>query len=215
MGLFGGLSLSSINPLNIAQLAMGPAGWASLAASTMFSSFGQQVIQQLGTSLGLPQPMIDIAQAGFAGTMGDYNGAFSNVNEAVEGLGSQIGMSLTDIASNQSSAQSAVDRMVSMITDRLRESGVDTSSTDSGDGSLLMKIAKALGELLDNKMTQMANLSDDIGNLGTVDNKNQSKLGQLTGELQGLTQETSLLSNALGNTIKSIGEANTTLARKG
>ncbi|MEJ2408376.1 MAG: hypothetical protein P8Y48_03310 [Novosphingobium sp.] len=214
MSFLGGLSLPSINPLSIAQLAMGPAGWASLAASTMFSSFGQQVIQQLGSSLGLPQPMIDMAQAGFAGTMGDYNGAFSNVNEAVEGLGSQIGMSLTDIASTQSSAQTAVDRMVSMITSRLRESGVDTSSAGTGEGSLLMKIAKALGELLDGKMTQMANVSDKIGSLGSS-SSNQSKLGSLTGELQGLSQETNMLSNALSTTIKSIGEANTTLARKG
>ena len=61
----------------------------------------------------------------------------------------------------------------------------------------------------------MANKTDEIGNLGTIDNSNQSKMGQLTGELQGLSQETNMLSTALSNTIKAIGEAGSTLARKG
>jgi hypothetical protein len=33
--------------------------------------------------------------------------------------------------------------------------------------------------------------------------------------MQALSQEMSMISNALNNTIKSIGESNTTLARKG
>jgi len=63
------------------------------------------------------------------------------------------------------------------------------------------------------KMTDMADTTDQIGQLGTVDNSNQSHLSELTGKLQGLTQEIGLLSNALTNTLKSLGDASATLAR--
>jgi hypothetical protein len=41
------------------------------------------------------------------------------------------------------------------------------------------------------------------------------KQDSLSAEMQALSQEMSMISNALNNTIKSIGESNTTLARKG
>jgi hypothetical protein len=125
--------------------------------------------------------------------------------------------------------------------DRIKSSASDDVKDirySGGKGqSLLMRIAIALGKLLDQKMTEMADLTEQIGSQGTqnanqlrtygkITEKNtarfeadktegQSKLGELTGRLQGLGQEVSMLSNALANTIKSIGEANTTLARKG
>lgn len=64
-------------------------------------------------------------------------------------------------------------------------------------------------------MGEMDSLTTQIGGLGTIDEKNQSKMGELTGKLQVLGQEVNLLSNAMTKSIKSIGEAGTTIARKG
>ena len=215
MGI-GSIFSSIVNPSSLAMLAMGPAGWATLATQTLLSTAGQQIIQQLGTQLGVPQSLIDVAQGQFSASVGDFGGAFSNVNEAIESFGAQVGASPASIGEAQRGATNAVNDMLSSLNDRIREAGDENSGASAtGKGSLLMKIAVALGKLLDQKMTDMANKTDEIGSLGTIDEGNQSKLGQLTGELQGLGQEVSMLSNALSNTIKSIGEANTTLARKG
>ncbi|WP_334183072.1 hypothetical protein [Novosphingobium sp.] len=212
----GSIFSSIANPSSLAMLAMGPTGWAALAAKTLMSSFGQQFIQQFGQQLGLPQPMIDMAQASFAGSMGDFQNVYANLDEAIAGVGAQFGSSPAEIGAAQSQGRDAIDNLISSMNDRVREESDEIGGgSTSGKGSLLMKIAVALGKLLDQKMTDMADRTDEIGQLGTIDEGNQSKLGQLTGELQGLGQEVNMLSNALSNTIKSIGEANTTLARKG
>ena len=43
----------------------------------------------------------------------------------------------------------------------------------------------------------------------------QAQTGQLSAELQGVGQELSMVSQALSNSLKSIGEAMSTTARKG
>jgi hypothetical protein len=46
---------------------------------------GDQVLQQLGQQLGLPQGAIDLAQAAFHGAAGDPGGAIQNLGEASAG----------------------------------------------------------------------------------------------------------------------------------
>lgn len=216
MGI-GSIFSSIVNPSSLAMLAMGPSGWAALAAQTVFSAVGQQAIQQIGQQLGLPQSLIDMGKAQFSASMG-VQGGFDNVHDAIANIGEQLNASPLEIGQAQSQAQTAVDDIVSGMIDRIRQQGEEQAEGGAAGGkggSLLMKIAVALGQLLDQKMTDMANKTDEIGNLGTIDNSNQSKMGQLTGELQGLSQETNMLSTALSNTIKAIGEAGSTLARKG
>ncbi|MDT7934678.1 MAG: hypothetical protein RQ833_08750 [Sphingomonadaceae bacterium] len=50
---------------------------------------------------------------------------------------------------------------------------------------MLMKIATAFGKMLGNKMTVMANETDQLGAIRTIDNNTESNLGQLSGQLQG------------------------------
>lgn len=214
----GSVFSSVINPSSLAMLAAGPAGWAALAAKTVFSAVGQQVIQQVGQQLGLPQSVIDLGQATLSAQMGDFQGAFGNAQDAIASIGAEIGASPLEIGEAQSHAQGIVDDFVSSMIDSIRQQGdeqAEGGAPGAKGGSLLMKIAVALGQLLDQKMTDMADKTDEIGSLGTIDNSNSSKMGQLTGELQGLSQESNMLSNALSNTIKAIGEAGSTLARKG
>ena len=52
MSFLGGIMKSVVNPMTLAQLAMGPAGWASIAAKAVMSAVAQQVIQKVGDQLG-------------------------------------------------------------------------------------------------------------------------------------------------------------------
>ncbi|MGB7418508.1 MAG: hypothetical protein WA918_04965 [Erythrobacter sp.] len=215
----GGI-FNAVNPLSsLALVAAGPAGWMALATKTMLSAVGQQVIQRIGQQLGLPQGVIDLAQSQFASNIGDNRGARLNIREAASALADQFNLTPRQEGELRRAGDSMMDNLNRMLMDRMRESGDQESqaaqSGGAGQKSLLMKIAVAMGQLLDRKMTEMGGLTDDIGRLGTINNSNQSKLGELTGKLQGLGQEVNMLSNAMTNTIKSIGEANTTIARKG
>jgi hypothetical protein len=218
---FNPLSLAKalITPQNLMLAMTGPAGWGAIATQTLLSTVGSQVIQQLGQQMGLPQSMISLAQSAFSQNFAGAGGALS-LNQAVSGLAQQFNLSPSQQGNLQRASQDFANNLTSMFVDRLRGGGGeddDSKAFASGGkagGSLLMKIAIALGKLLDKKMTEMANLTDEIGRLGSGGD-NQSKLGELTGKLQGLSQEVSMLSNALTNTIKTIGESNSTIARKG
>jgi predicted nucleic acid-binding Zn-ribbon protein len=107
-------------------------------------------------------------------------------------------------------------------------------STSAGKKNFLMAIAEALGQAIDQQMNRMAKLAEDIKQQ-TTDNQsyidgmdkkgnakessqatlNSQKLGSLQSELQAVSQQMSILSNVVATTLKSIGEAQTTMARKG
>ena len=95
-----------------------------------------------------------------------------------------------------------------------RSSDAQGGVASSGGESILMKIAKALGEAMDDKMEKMAEKADALGNLGDVDEKNQSEYGEMSAELTALGQELKILQESLNNTLKSIGESTSGLARK-
>jgi hypothetical protein len=223
MNMSGGFNPVSL----VSQVALGVAtGGTSLlmeaALSTVVSQIGQQVIGQLGQQLGLPQSVIGMAQGAFAGALGDEQGAAQDFEGVMQNVTSQFQSTPSDVGQ----FQQASDNFGSQLN-QLAQAGMQATSDQSNDsagfasgsggakGSIFMKIAIALGKLMDQKMTDMADTTDQIGQLGTVDNSNQSHLSELTGKLQGLTQEIGLLSNALTNTLKSLGDASATLARKG
>lgn len=215
-GILGNGPLGLVSQVALAAATGGASTLVQVAFRTVVSSIGQQVIQQLGREMGLPQGLIDTAQGAFAGAVGDYEGATANYQEAVDSFTQGFGGSPVEGAE----AQNAADILNRMMLDGARNARDSEelralAGGKGGGGSLLMRIAVALGSLMDQKMDQMDKLTTQIGGLGTIDEKNQSKMGELTGKLQGLSQETNMLSNALSNSIKTIGEAGTTLARKG
>jgi hypothetical protein len=231
MGLLGGIMRSVINPMTLAQLAMGPAGWASLAMKTIGSAIAQQLIQQIGQRLGLPQTTIDLAQAAFANASGQPGLVRQNIGEAVRGFTEQLDLRPSDAGQLQRELMSTSDkslenmnRIVERMARKLQdEEGEGGTAASSGSGSVLMRIARAMGKLMDEKMNAMAAKGDQLGRLGndgalTKDGnfnaKGQSQYGKLTSEMQALGQELSMISQAVSNSLKSIGEASTTMARK-
>lgn len=203
MNVFG-LARSVFNPMTAIQLAMGPAGWASIALRTLTNAVAQQAIQTLGERLNLPQSVINLAQsqAGFATGRG-------SLRDTVNSLARDAGLNLIETASLQRTAQEAQRQLVNSLI----ESDEFKAAKSGGGGSIFMKIAAALGKLADQKMNEMASLADRIG--GIKDGKNGNQVTELTGKMQAKGQEFSLISNAMSTTINTLGNGLSQLARKG
>lgn len=222
---------------------VGPQMLSKAITGHIMSSLGQAAIQQFGEKMGLPQTAIDAAQAAFCEACGDKAGARQNFKEAghlgsgglmdrltVSGserreskqfleaiLAGSGNPSPMDSARAGSQAESTVDRVMDLFNQELEEGWKKNgggSSRGAKGGSILMQIAMALGGNLDKKMTEMANTAEELGSLGKVDGKNQSRYGELSGRMSGLGQEVKILQEALNNTLKTIGDASSGLARK-
>lgn len=229
--MLGGIFRSLVNPATLFQIAAGPAGWASLAMRTIGSQLALNVIQQLGQRMGLPQPMIDVAQAAFAQSAGMPGIARQEMRQAVSAVADQFNLSPRQESQMFRESMDALMR----VQDGIRRGGLgEEEGTQEGRGSFLVAIAKALGQAMDQKAAQMEKLAGEItaatsdsraGFINGVDGNRQGNSGAVSAEttkissktalLQAYSQELSMLSNAATNVIKSIGEANVTNARKG
>lgn len=206
MSILSSLGGIATNPLSIAQLAMGPAGWASLAARTLMSAIGQQVIQQLGEKLGLPQSTIDMAQGAFCASMGDKAGVRQNLQEAIGGFAEQFNASPAEQGDANRQVEDAINKMVSGMAD-----GEDAKAARAGGKgakggqSWLMALAEALGKKLDKQAAEMSKMADQI----------TDKTPSLTAKFGAKSQEFGILMNATTNAIKTVGEGLANSARKG
>lgn len=224
MSFLGGIVKSVINPVSLAQLAMGPAGWASLAMRTIGSAIGQQLIQQLGQKLGLPQSMISLAQNTFASATGTQ-GLPTSIAGAVSQLAEQFNLSPAQQGQLERTANQSFDNINRIIENNLRKTA---EGGDEEGGSILMRIARLLGQLMDDKMTKLGEKAEALGavgsqagntytsgtNKGGFTAQGQGQFGKLSAEVQALSQELNYLSQAVSSTIKGIGEAASTVARK-
>lgn len=202
MGI-GSIFSNVINPSSIAMLAAGPAGWATLAAQSLMSAVGQQIIQQLGDQLGVPQSMIDLAQAQFAGSMGDFQGVRTNLNEAIEGFAGPMNAGPAQTGAAQSQMNDAVNNLVADLAES-REAKEAKAGGAAGAGGWLMAIATTLGRELD----QMAgDLEQMAGQLSKDD-------PSMTAQFGALSQQFGMMFNATSTAIKAIGEAMSGMARK-
>ena len=92
--MLGGIFRSVLNPINLMQLAAGPAGWASLAMRAVVTNIAQTVIQRIGQQLGVPQPFIDIAQQTIGNRMGNpaaQLGSDGSLRSIANALGTKSG----------------------------------------------------------------------------------------------------------------------------
>lgn len=208
MSILSSLGGIATNPLSIAQLAMGPAGWASLAARTLMSAIGQQVIQQLGEKLGLPQSTIDMAQGAFCASMGDKAGVRQNLQEAIGGFAEQFNASPAEQGEANREVEDAINKMVSGMADgedaKAARAGGKGAKGTSGQ-SWLMALAEALGKKLDKQAAEMSKMADQI----------TDKTPSLTAKFGAKSQEFGILMNATTNAIKTVGEGLANSARKG
>ncbi len=200
--MIDGLVRAMVNPSNLALAAMGPGGWATLAARTLMSAVGQQIIQQLGDKLGLPQATIDMAQGAFCASMGDTRGATRNLSEVVSGIADRAGASPFEAASAERDLNDVIDRM----STNLAESREAKEARSSGGRSWLMAIAESLGRTSDKLAKEMDDMSKT---LGEGENKSSQNL-----KFGAKSQEFSQFFSSANTVIKTLGEALSQGARK-
>ncbi|MGH1422972.1 MAG: hypothetical protein ACRBEQ_14260 [Hyphomonas sp.] len=248
MFMTGGSSALLTGAIQQGIMQFGGQAMAQALGKELVSMVGQELIQKLGTEMGLPQSMIDAAQAAFCKECGDMQGYQRNHLEAgtigmgngltkFEQMSSKVFLQHILNGFDASPAQRGnAERAfgeyydgVSDIINQLLKKRTDESRASSASGgpntdgkSLLVAIAIALGSVVDEKMFAMKDKTEELGNLDTAKDKEdvagqqefQKAYGQLTGEISALGQELKMVSEAMSSTIKSIGEASSTLARK-
>jgi hypothetical protein len=203
----GGLFKSLINPMTLVQLAMGPAGWASILAKSMISAIGNQLIQQLGQKLGLPQGIIDMGKMAFGAATGTTGGP-QNIREAVTQMAEDFAMSPAQQGSAERSMNDTLNSLVSKLSEsedfKAAKASAGKGANTAGQG-WLMALASVLGEKLNVMAKDISTLAGQI----TKDTPDK------TAKFGAATQEFGILMNAANNAIKTIGEGLTTTARKG
>lgn len=207
MSFLGGILKSVINPATLMQLAMGPAGWASIAAQTIGRAIAAQVIQQLGQSLGLPQSMINLAQQAFTSASG---GNPLSIGQAVSQLAEQFGLSPVEQGQLERAANNDANNMFEKLAEAFK-SGKDMAearSSRNGKGSWLQKIADAMAKVLDKKINDMDKMAQ------ALDKQGSNKSIKASTDLQVAGQEFSYLMSASSTVIKTIGEGLSSMARK-
>jgi hypothetical protein len=205
MSFLGGILKSVINPATLMQLAMGPAGWASLAVKTIGMAIGQQIIQQLGEKLGLPQSVISMAQSAFSAAAGQPGAAVQTVGQAVRELTEQFDLSPMQAGQLERAANDDVAAAIEKYISDSSE-GEDAKNAKAGGGKgWLMLIAESLGRSA-NKMAKDLKLQGDA--LG----KNATAKQNI--EFQAKSQEFSQFFTGANTVIKTLGEALSAGARK-
>lgn len=215
-GIGGGGNIFSSLISTVAQAALAAAtGGTSLALTaamgSLFSQIGQQVIQQVGQQLGLPQSVIDIAQGAFSASVGDYQGMASNISEASQNLASLTGGGNFEAGQIERDANALVREFTENALKNMRENGDGEGSNVGGKKSFLVQLALAMGKVIDSKMERAVELGEK---LDAEQSKDKPVTGSITAEMTAVGQEIGLITQALNNVIKSIGEAGSTLARK-
>jgi hypothetical protein len=213
------------NPATIfGSMLGGPLGAIiAQALQQVVSQVVQEIIQKAGEQLGLPQQFIDMAQGAAAGAMGDAQGATRNLQEAIQGFVAATGATGAAAGNLQreatDSVQSFIDQQAAEMARAVGQEASESNGSGGGSavnakGSVLMRIAMALGRAMDNKVDQMGAKATELESMGEITGKNTSKYNALSAEMSALGQELKIVGEALNNTLKAIGDASSALARR-
>lgn len=206
------LNFASVAQLGLAAMTGGSSLFLSTALKTIGSQIAMNVIQRLGQQMGLPQPMIDIAQASFAAQTGQPGLARQNFREAVQGLSDQFGLSPLEQGELERAANDDADNMFEKLSEAFKSGKEMAEARRSRGGragaSWLQVIADSMAKALDAKVQDMDRMAQ------ALDKQGKNKSVKASTDLQVAGQEFSYLMNASSTVIKTIGEGLTGMARK-
>lgn len=229
MSFLSGLT-GAFNPMTLLGTAMGGPIGAIIAQALqqVVSQVVQEIIQKAGDQLGLPQSFIDIAQGAAAGSLGDTQGATRNLQEAIGGFANATGATGAQNGQVQREASDFANQFIQNQVDKIvQNSANDASSARGGSGtgnngarpaaakggSVLMQIALNIGEAMDKKVDRMADISSQMSELDPKKGGDEfSQYNTLSAEMTALGQELKIVSGALDNALKSLGDAASKLA---
>jgi len=209
----GGFNIGSL--ISQAALAVATGGTSALvqaALTQVVSSIGQQ---QVGQALGLPQSVIDLSIGAFAAATGNTGGTFQSIGESAAGLAQATGGGAFEAGGIERQMNDIVQDLVDKTLEKARTGGRDEEGNAIPGGlngkSFMLRLALALGSVLDAKMERMAEIGEKID---AESQKKKPKMGSLSAEMTAVGKELDFVSQALNNALKSIGESASTLARK-
>ncbi|MCZ4109204.1 hypothetical protein O3U67_13995 [Brevundimonas diminuta] len=220
LGSVGGGNLFSTLVSTVAQAALatvtgGASALIQAALTQVISSIGQQVLQQVGQALNLPQSVIDLSIGAFAAATGNSAGAFQSIGESAAGLAQATGGGAFEAGGIERQMNDIVQDLVDKTLEKARTGGRDEEGNAVPGGlngkSFMLRLALALGSVLDAKMERMAEIGEKID---AESQKKKPKMGSLSAEMTAVGKELDFVSQALNNALKSIGESASTLARK-
>ena len=229
MGGVLSLMRSAAMPMQLMMLT-NPASLAALATQAMVRSFSNQILSFAANELGLPSRFLNEAQSMFDSRAGLELSSFDNVQETglILEMLKQGGGSPLEIARAQRDFNEAVRDAKGDVKDFLQEQlgqlnrsnerrkmERDMKSVLNGKGSILMKLAMIMGMVADQKLGSMMDKAKQIGAMGEIKGSNQARFTQRNAELQALGQEFNIVSQAMTNIIKTVGDAQAVIARKG
>lgn len=209
MSFLSNIARSVVNPVSLAQLAMGPAGWASLAVRTIGAAVGKELIQALGQQLGLPQGVISMAQNAFSAATGTTGGP-ATIAGAVSDLAQQFDLSPMQQGQLNRTVQQGMQDIYFQMQDAVKQADQDSKARtgSNGKGSWLQVIADSMSKVLDKKIQDMDKLAQALDKQGSNRSVKSSQ------DLTVAGQEFQYLMNAASTVIKGIGEGLSSMARK-
>jgi hypothetical protein len=182
-----------------------------MAVKQVVSQIAMNVIQNLGQQMGLPQPMIDMAQASFAMQTGQPELAQQNLQEAFGNFADMFNASPMEKAQFQREMTQTVDDFIQGQMEAFKkgkEEGESSAQRNGRGKSWLQVIADALAKTMDNKIKQM----DDMAT--KLDKQGDKKSIKASTDLQVAGQEFAYLMQTTGTIIKTVGEAYSGMLRK-
>jgi hypothetical protein len=207
MSLIGSL-LRTVAPLALTALTGGAAGpLMAMAMKQIASQIAMTVIQKLGQQMGLPQPMIDMAQAAFANASGQPGLARQNIRESVDGMAREFNLSPMQAGQLERAANEDIGRMMDNLSTAVGQRPDRRAGATAGK-SWLMAIAESLGKTADKLAKEMDTMSKA---LGTGDEKSRASDNLKFG---AKSQEFSQFFSSANTVIKSLGEALAAGSRK-
>lgn len=224
MSFLNGVLKSVINPVTLLQVAMGPAGWASIAIKAAVSAIGKQAIQAIGEKVGLPQSVINAAQTAFGAATGTQSGP-RTIREAVSQLAERFNLSPTQ----QGNLTRSFESDLSQILGKMATPKSIKDAQSAGPKSWIMALAEALGKVADELSNEMTTMAEGLGGPRDKDGKvipmpknatqQEIKADSDTKASDNLkfgakSQEFAQFFSAANTAIKTLGEALATGARK-
>ena len=187
-----------------------------------FNNFRNIIIQAapiailaIGMTFVLLTGQIDLSIGAFAAATGNTGGAFQSIGESAAGLAQATGGGAFEAGGIERQMNDIVQDLVDKTLEKARTGGRDEEGNAIPGGlngkSFMLRLALALGSVLDAKMERMAEIGEKID---AESQKKKPKMGSLSAEMTAVGKELDFVSQALNNALKSIGESASTLARK-
>lgn len=214
-----------LDPSKIAQTALNVAtGGLSNQLKSLTSEIFQSIVQKSGQRLGLSDSQVSKQADSVAKKYGEPSASTTTLAQSVQRFAGALGLTGTAAADFERKATDTINRFVDDQSKKLTQEASDRANGTGGSGSaastkggalgVLARIAEQLGKAADKIVNDMDKLSQQLGDTGKIDSNNMSKYNQQSSELNALGQLLKILTAALDQTLKAIGDAASTLARK-